>query len=124
LLGPLLAVVKSVSLYSFNGIVAKVNNQRELLAPIETHLKLKDDENNLEKKVSQLTREIEETQREVLFTMGAIGETRSKETGNHVKRVAEYSYILAIEYGLPEGQAKLLKEASPMHDIGKIVIPD
>jgi putative two-component system response regulator len=95
-----------------------------LLAPIETHLKLKDDENNLEKKVSQLTREIEETQREVLFTMGAIGETRSKETGNHVKRVAEYSYILAIEYGLPEGQAKLLKEASPMHDIGKIAIPD
>ena len=68
--------------------------------------------------------EIEETQKEVVFTMGAIGESRSKETGNHVKRVAEYSKILALSYGLDEDEAELLKQASPMHDIGKIVIPD
>jgi putative nucleotidyltransferase with HDIG domain len=49
---------------------------------------------------------------------------RSKETGNHVKRVAEYSQILAEAYGLPPEQVKLLKDASPMHDIGKIAIPD
>lgn len=104
--------------------ITKPFSQRELLARVETHLKLKNYESNLEQKVSQLTHEIEETQREVLFTMGAIGETRSKETGNHVKRVAQYSYILAIRYGLPEHEARLLKEASPMHDIGKIGIPD
>ena len=68
--------------------------------------------------------EIEETQREVVFTMGAIGESRSKETGNHVKRVAQYSYILAKHYGLPEKECEMLKQASPMHDIGKIAIPD
>lgn len=68
--------------------------------------------------------EIEETQKEVVFTMGAIGESRSKETGNHVKRVAEYSKILALSYGLDEDEAELLKQASPMHDIGKIAIPD
>ena len=45
---------------------------------------------------SILTQEIEDTQREVVFTMGAIAEERSKETGNHVKRVAEYSKILAL----------------------------
>ncbi len=73
---------------------------------------------------AKLTQEIEETQREVVFTMGAIGESRSKETGNHVKRVAEYSKILALAYGLPEEQAELLKQASPMHDIGKVAIPD
>lgn len=74
--------------------------------------------------VAILQREIEETQREVVFTMGAIGESRSKETGNHVKRVAEYSKLLALYYGLDEKEAEMLKQASPMHDIGKVAIPD
>ena len=73
---------------------------------------------------SMLMEEIEETQKEVVFTMGAIGESRSKETGNHVKRVAEYSYLLAQLYGLPQDECTRLKEASPMHDIGKVAIPD
>lgn len=72
----------------------------------------------------RLTREIEDTQKEVVFTMGSIGEARSKETGNHVKRVAEYSKILALEYGLGDEEAELIKMASPMHDIGKVGIPD
>ena len=71
-----------------------------------------------------LNKEIEETQKEVVFQMGAIGESRSKETGNHVKRVAEYSYLLAILYGLDKKEAELLKQCSPMHDIGKVGIPD
>ena len=71
-----------------------------------------------------LAEEIEDTQKEVVFTMGAIGESRSKETGNHVKRVAEYSQLLALAYGMDEDEAELLKQASPMHDIGKIAIPD
>ena len=72
----------------------------------------------------ELQKEIEDTQKEVVFTMGAIGETRSKETGNHVKRVAEYSYLLAKLIGLDEKTAELIKMASPMHDIGKVGIPD
>lgn len=71
-----------------------------------------------------LTKEIEETQKEIIFTMGEIGESRSKETGNHVKRVAEYSYILAKGLGMSEEEADLLRMASPMHDIGKVAIPD
>ena len=74
--------------------------------------------------VKELTKEIEDTQKEIVFTMGAIGESRSKETGNHVKRVAEYSRILALGIGMSEKEADLLKEASPMHDIGKVAIPD
>lgn len=73
---------------------------------------------------AKLTHEIEETQKEVVLTMGAIAESRSKETGNHVKRVAEYSKILALAYGLSEEEAELLRQASPMHDIGKIAIAD
>lgn len=68
--------------------------------------------------------EIINTQKEIIYTMGAIGETRSKETGNHVKRVAEYSKILATHYGMNEDEAEMLKMASPMHDIGKVGIPD
>lgn len=73
---------------------------------------------------AMLSQEIEETQKEIIFTMGEIGESRSKETGNHVKRVAEYSYILAIGLGMNQDEAELLKMASPMHDIGKVAIPD
>jgi PAS domain S-box-containing protein len=74
--------------------------------------------------IFKLNEEIINTQKEVVFTMGAIGETRSQETGLHVKRVAEYSYLLAILSGLSEKEANLLKQASPMHDIGKVGIPD
>ncbi|TCP58971.1 GAF domain-containing protein [Tumebacillus sp. BK434] len=73
---------------------------------------------------AMLAHEIEETQKEIIFTMGEVGETRSKETGNHVKRVAEYSKILALRFGLSEEEAELIKTASPMHDIGKVAIPD
>ena len=75
-------------------------------------------------KIKHLNKEIETTQQEVVFTMGAIGEQRSKETGNHVKRVAEYSKLFALYYGLSKEDAEMLKQASPMHDIGKVAIPD
>ncbi|GGI45509.1 hypothetical protein GCM10008018_12520 [Paenibacillus marchantiophytorum] len=71
-----------------------------------------------------LTNEIEETQKELIIRMGEIGESRSKETGNHVKRVAEYSYLLALGLGMSQEEAELLRMASPMHDIGKVGIPD
>lgn len=73
---------------------------------------------------AMLHQEIEETQKEIIFIMGEIGESRSKETGNHVKRVAEYSKILALGIGMSNEEADLIKMASPMHDIGKVAIPD
>jgi len=72
----------------------------------------------------ELNDEIEDTQREIIYAMGEIGETRSKETGNHVKRVALYSRELALLYGLSYEDADKLQMASPMHDIGKVGIPD
>lgn len=69
-------------------------------------------------------KDVEEIQKEIIFNMGSIGESRSKETGNHVKRVAEYSKILALHYGLDENESEMVKQASPMHDIGKVAIPD
>jgi len=74
--------------------------------------------------VVNLNQEIEKTQREIIYRVGMIGESRSKETGEHVKRVAEISALLAKEYGLSRREIDLLVDASPMHDIGKIAIPD
>ena len=71
-----------------------------------------------------LRNELVETQKEIIVRMGEIGESRSQETGFHVKRVAKYSYLLAYLAGIPEAEARKLKYASPMHDIGKVAIPD
>lgn len=73
----------------------------------------------------KLNQEILETQKEIVYAMGEIGESRSKETGDHVRRVAEYSELLALLAGIfDKTEAELIKFTSPMHDIGKIGIPD
>jgi len=71
-----------------------------------------------------LQEEMDNTQKEIIFTLAETGEMRSKETGNHVKRVAEFSRLLALYYGINSTEAAMLKIASPLHDIGKIAIPD
>ncbi|MGJ8680311.1 DUF3369 domain-containing protein [Paraglaciecola sp.] len=68
--------------------------------------------------------EIEGTQRDMVYMLGEAIETRSKETGNHVRRVAEYSYLIAKGLGMTEKEAEILKVASPLHDFGKIGIAD
>lgn len=101
----------------------------EVKARVSTHLKLKAYQDRMEEKIAQGVREIESlnqeiinTQLEVIFMMGEICETRSHETGLHVKRVAEYSFLLANLCGCAD--AELIRHASPMHDIGKVAIPD
>jgi response regulator RpfG family c-di-GMP phosphodiesterase len=71
-----------------------------------------------------LNQEIIDTQKEIIFTLGEVIESRSLETGNHVRRVAESSRLLALKAGLDESQANLLHLASPMHDVGKVGIAD
>lgn len=101
----------------------------EVKARVATHLRLKAYEDDMEAKIAfgvreikALNQEIIDTQQELIFTMGQICETRSHETGQHVKRVAEYSYLLAKLYGYEE--LELMKQAASMHDIGKVAIPD
>ena len=71
-----------------------------------------------------LGQEIIETQKEVVLTLGEVVETRLHEAANHVARVAEISYHLAKLWGMGDDEAELLRLASPMHDLGKIGIPD
>jgi len=94
--------------------LVKPFNAVELLARVRTHLELK----------KYREREIEETQKDMIFTLAYVGELRSKDTGNHVRRVSEYSGVLGGLYGLKPEAVEVLKLASAMHDIGKVAIPD
>jgi response regulator RpfG family c-di-GMP phosphodiesterase len=67
---------------------------------------------------------LEESQREIVYLLGDAVEHRSKETGHHLKRVSEISFLLAQEMGLPIEQCQFIAEAAPLHDLGKIAIPD
>jgi response regulator RpfG family c-di-GMP phosphodiesterase len=71
-----------------------------------------------------LKEEITQNQREMVVTLSEAIESRSLETGNHVRRVAEYSRLLARLSKLPELEVDLLFLASPLHDAGKIAVPD
>ena len=71
-----------------------------------------------------LNQELKETQQEIIHLLGELVESRSKETAYHVIRVAEYIGIFGRAAGYSEQEVELIKKASPMHDIGKMAIPD
>ncbi|KIM05855.1 MAG: hypothetical protein KN64_01460 [Sulfurovum sp. AS07-7] len=119
--------------YDIGGVdyITKPFRAKEVLSRIATHLAIFGQNKLLEKMVAEKTEELHKlndelihTQKEIIFTIGAIAEKRSKETGQHVSRVAEYSKVLAICYGLSIEEEMMIRRASPMHDIGKIAIPD
>lgn len=72
----------------------------------------------------QLQIELEDTQREIVHRLSEAVEQRSSETGNHVKRVSSICYLLAKAYGLNDADADVLRHAAPLHDVGKVGIPD
>ena len=74
--------------------------------------------------VIELNREINDTQREIIYTLGEVTESRSNETGNHIQRVAEYTAVLAKYMGYDHQEIETIKIASTMHDVGKIAIED
>lgn len=78
----------------------------------------------LEEKVRERTEEIRRTQLEIIRRLGRAGEYRDNETGAHVVRMSRMSQMLARAAGLDERRAELVLFASPMHDVGKIGIPD
>ena len=72
----------------------------------------------------RLYNEAKSAQVEMVHILAEAVESRSKETGNHVRRVAQLSRILAEASGMPENEAMNLEMAAPLHDVGKIGIPD
>ncbi len=93
--------------------ITKPFQKVELLARIKTHLKLKHYQDQ----------EIEQTQRELIYTIARITDIHSAETGNHIRRVSEYARLLALLVGYDTEKAEIFKLAAAMHDVGKIGIP-
>lgn len=78
----------------------------------------------LEDEVRETTRTLALREKETLFRLARAGEYRDEDTGNHILRVARYARLIAESLGFDAQQAEVLEHAAPMHDIGKIGIPD
>lgn len=111
--------------------ITKPISPATMLARVRTHLQLRAHEKHLKEMVSQRThaleertRELEETRLEVIRRLGRAAEYKDDATGLHVIRMSQYAKLLALSAGFSEDRAELLFNAAPMHDIGKIGIPD
>lgn len=91
---------------------------------VRTHVALHRQNLILEGLVEQRTAELSETRLEIIRRLGRAAEYRDNETGMHVLRMSHLSQKLALEAGMNESRAELILQASPMHDIGKIGVPD
>lgn len=93
-------------------------------ARVQTHVALHHQNSTLEKLVAARTAELVETRLEIIRHLGRAAEYRDNETGMHVVRMSHYSALLARALGTGEAYAELVLNSAPMHDIGKIGIPD
>ncbi len=79
---------------------------------------------NLERLVQERTAELELTRRQIMQRLSRAAEYKDNETGHHVIRVGEISALLARAVGLSEERCEMMRECAPLHDVGKIGIPD
>jgi putative two-component system response regulator len=68
--------------------------------------------------------ELQEAYRDTIFRLVLASEYKDKDTGNHISRISRYSSLLARKLNLPETESSNISLAAPMHDVGKIGIPD
>ncbi len=110
-----------------------------MLARVKTHLKLKEateflkrENELLEEKVRTRTQQLAVLQDTTMIAMGSLAETRDNETGNHIRRTQHYIKALALSLTdnprfadvLTPEYIDLLYKSAPLHDIGKVGIPD
>lgn len=111
--------------------LTKPVDKAELITRVNNLLALRDQSRQLSNRalllaseVRKATTEIRSREKEVVFRLSLAAEYRDPETGSHIKRMARYSELVAQEIGLPDSECALMLEAAPMHDIGKVGIPD
>ncbi|MDH5748270.1 MAG: response regulator [Rhodospirillales bacterium] len=111
--------------------ITKPFDQTEVLQRIRNMLEVRilynfqrDMNEILEEKVRERTQELTDTRLEIIRRLGRAGEYRDNETGMHVIRMSKSCQALALGAGLSEETAEMILNASPMHDVGKIGIPD
>ncbi|MCK4841589.1 MAG: response regulator [Methylococcales bacterium] len=95
-----------------------------LLALRSSQKKLAEQANWLKNEVTKATQEIRNREQEIIYRLTKATEYRDPETGGHIKRMAHYSYQIAMQLGMSTEEQSLIFKAAPMHDIGKVGIPD
>ncbi|MFD0672200.1 HD-GYP domain-containing protein [Cohnella sp. GCM10027633] len=107
--------------YDRTEVVLRMNN---LLKTRFLHLQLQQHNNTLEEKVRIRTAELEQSKHEILRLLGRASEYRDDMTGQHTLRVGELAGVIAERLGLSSHQVQRIRLAAPLHDIGKIGVPD
>lgn len=97
---------------------------RNLLTLRKHQILIKDRAHWLEERVDRATQEIRTRELETLLRLAKAGEYRDEETGGHILRMANFSRLIAERLGLSKDECQVIEIAAPMHDIGKIGIPD
>lgn len=97
---------------------------RNLIETRLLHLELKQHNDLLEHRVQERTAELEEARLQVLFRLARAAEYRDDETGQHTRRVGRSAAKIARALGLDSGDVARIRMAAPLHDVGKIGIPD
>jgi putative two-component system response regulator len=97
---------------------------RTMLETRFLYLQIQTQNQMLEAKVRERTRELEAAQIEIIERLARAAEFRDDNTGHHTERVGQMAALLARQIGLPDGQVSLIRRAAPLHDVGKIGIPD
>jgi len=102
-------------------LLSRIRNQLEVKLLYET---VQNQKNVLEEKVAERTQELNDTRLEIIQRLGLAAEYRDNETGLHIIRMSKMSAALAKAAGMSDQECELVLNASPMHDIGKLGIPD
>lgn len=104
--------------------IAKPINPALVKKRVRNQLELKLYRDHLEELVKERTAQIHSTRLEIIRMLGRAAEYKDNETGTHIIRMSKYSQEISLAYGAGEKEAELLLNAAPMHDVGKIGIPD
>lgn len=107
--------------YEYNEVLLRIKN---LLETRMLYQRLQEHNNLLEEKVRERTKDLEGTREQVLRRLALAAEYRDDVTGRHAERVGVLSALLAQRLGVSEEVVKLIRFAAPLHDVGKIGIPD
>lgn len=107
--------------YDRTEVILRITN---LLRTRFLHNQLQQHNNLLEEKVRERTKELEQAQVEILQLLGRAAEYRDDMTGQHTQRVGALSGLIAERLGLSRQEVNMIRTAAPLHDIGKIGIPD
>jgi putative two-component system response regulator len=97
---------------------------RNTLALRASQKRLEDRASWLAEEVLKATEEIARREHETIVRLSRAAEFRDPETGDHIQRMAHYSWMIAVRMGLPLDKQQLILDAAPMHDVGKVGIPD